>query len=56
MPPVVHTGKLPFVEEDAEFPATSELTVFVLNASDDLRDLPLPVVVAGVTDEKIEVE
>jgi hypothetical protein len=44
------------VEEDAEFPGTNEVTVFLLNASNDLGYLPQPVVVAGVADEKIEVE
>ena len=55
MPPVVHTDEVALVEEDSEFLAASEITVFLLDVSNELGDVPLPVVLAGVADEKIEV-
>ena len=55
MLPVVHIDELAPVEEDAEFLTASEVTVFLLDESNELGDAPLPVVVARVADEKIEV-
>ena len=49
MLPVVPTDELALVEEDAEFLAASEVTVFFLDESNKLGDAPLPVVVAGVS-------
>ena len=58
MVPVVSssTADLVFLEEDAEFLSTGEVTVFFLDAGHELGDIPLPVVMAGVADKKIEVE
>lgn len=56
MPPLVYTGNFSLVEKDLEFLSAGEVTVFLLYATNEFRDLSLTVVIAGVTDKKIEVE
>jgi hypothetical protein len=54
--PVVPAADLDFLEEHVEFLSASEVTVFFLDAGHELADIPLPVVVVGVADKKIEVD
>ena len=56
MLPVIRTRKLSLVEEDRKLPAASEITVLFLNMSEYLGDLPEPVVISKVADEKFKIE